>query len=66
MKEFKDILREKRKERKITQTDLANALKTTQDRITRWETGKFYPSYVFLITLADYFNCTVDELMGRA
>lgn len=65
MKQFKDILREKRKALKITQYDLAYELGTSQNIITDWETGKRFPCFCNLLDLADFFKCSVDEIMGR-
>lgn len=66
MRQFKDILKEKRKALKLDQYELAEAIGTYQATVTSWETGKRYPSFMLLSDLADFFKCSVDELMGRA
>lgn len=65
MKQFKDILRAKRKALKLTQYELAEAIGTSQNMVTKWETGQYFPGFCLLSDLADFFQCSVDELMGR-
>lgn len=31
----------------------------------RWESGMYCPSAFWLIRLADFYGCTVDEILGR-
>ena len=54
----------KRKEKGITQDDLANFIGVSTASVSKWETGHSYPDIVFLPQLASYFNITLDELMG--
>ncbi len=58
-------LRELRKKRKITQQKLALDLNMSQNTISRYETGEREAGYAELILLADYFNVSVDYLLGR-
>ena len=58
-------LRELRKERGISQLKLAMDLSTNQNTISRYETGEREPGIVELIALADYFDVSVDYLIGR-
>lgn len=58
------ILKELRKEKKLTQTELANYLCTTQDTISLWELGKSYPDIPTLIKICKFFNVTSDYLLG--
>ncbi len=58
-------LRELRKERGISQLKLALDLSTNQNTISRYETGEREPGIVELIALADYFDVSVDYLIGR-
>ena len=44
---------------------LATELSTTQNTISRYETGEREPGIEELIKLADYFNVSVDYLIGR-
>jgi len=61
---FGEILKELRKERKLTQTELASHLCTTQDSISLWELGKSYPDIPTLIKIAKFFDVTTDYLLG--
>ena len=58
-------LRELRKMRGISQLKLAFDLNTNQNTISRYETGEREPGIVELITLADYFDVSVDYLLER-
>lgn len=49
----------------ISQQTLANAIGTTQQSINMYENHKVEPDIDTLIALADYFNVTVDYLVGR-
>ena len=61
---FGDRLKELRKEKKITQPELANMLGVTFSTVSAWEVGKAQPSYEILTKLAQYFNVTTDYLLG--
>jgi len=54
----------KRKEKGITQDDLANYIGVSKASVSKWETGQSYPDITFLPQLATYFNISIDELMG--
>lgn len=56
------IIREKRN---INQVKIAVDLKISQESISKYETGKAFPSKDILIKLADYLNCSIDYLLGR-
>lgn len=58
------LIKELRKENKLTQTQLAKILNTTQDTISLWELEKSYPDIFNLIKLAQIFNVTTDYLLG--
>ena len=49
----------------LGQKELADALGTTSKTISHWETGYSEPSILQLIMLADYFEVTLDDLVGR-
>ena len=59
------ILFEKRKARGWTQNKLAEKIDSYQGTIASWEKGDTYPNALFLSSLADVFECTIDELCGR-
>ena len=58
-------LRELRKAQGISQLKLAMDLNTNQNTISRYETGEREPGITELITLADYFDVSVDYLLKR-
>ncbi len=58
-------LKEIRKSKGISQLKLAMDLNTNQNTISRYETGEREPGINELIKLADYFNISVDYLLGR-
>ena len=61
--EFK--LKELRKARNISQLKLALDLNMNQNTISRYENMERQADYKTLILIADYFNVTVDYLLGR-
>ena len=58
-------LRELRNSKGISQLKLAMVLNTTQNTISRYETGEREPGIKELIRLADYFQVSVDYLLER-
>ena len=58
-------LKEIRKAKGISQLKLAIDLNTNQNTISRYETGEREPGITELIRIADYFNISVDYLLGR-
>lgn len=57
-------LRKIREERNITQIKLSTDLGVSQELISRYEVGSSFPQPNMLIRLAQYFNCSVDYLLG--
>lgn len=53
-----------RQSRGITQETLANRIGVAPQSISKWERCEGYPDITFLIPLAEYFDVTLDELMG--
>ena len=58
-------LKQLRKEQKVTQIELAQMLNVKQTTISNWENEITEIDQQSLFTLADYFNVSVDYLMGR-
>ncbi|MGG2943015.1 helix-turn-helix transcriptional regulator [Bacillus safensis] len=54
-----------RKDKGLTQEELAKRLKTTKGTISNYENGHSTPSNVMLKDLADVLNTTTDYLLGR-
>lgn len=45
---------------------VALAIKAPNPTVYQWEKGEASPSAYYLIKIADYYGCTVDEILGRA
>jgi transcriptional regulator with XRE-family HTH domain len=58
-------LKELRKEKGISQLKLAMDLSMNQNTISRYETEERQADYETLIKFADYFNVSIDYLLGR-
>ncbi|ERK30311.1 helix-turn-helix domain-containing protein [Clostridium intestinale] len=54
----------KRKEKGLTQDDLASYIGVSKASVSKWETEQSYPDITFLPQLAAFFNISIDELMG--
>lgn len=66
MATFGNILEELRKDRKMTQKELSEVIYVTTGTISNYENDRYLPDIEKLIMLADYFNVTIDYLLGRA
>jgi transcriptional regulator with XRE-family HTH domain len=53
-----------RRERELTQEDLAEVLCVSSQSVSRWENGSCYPDIELLPVLSEYFGITVDRLLG--
>ncbi len=62
--EFKDILKDLRTEKGLTQTQLAKDINFSMSIINKWENGKKNPSVQALKILAKYFKVSTDYLLG--
>ncbi|MDI3508754.1 MAG: hypothetical protein PWP48_1345 [Clostridiales bacterium] len=54
-----------RKERKMTQEELANILGISRSALSLYETNKRQPDFQTICRLADFFNVSVDYLLDR-
>lgn len=54
-----------RKEYSLSQKQLADIVETTFKTVSHWETGYTEPSIEQLVALANFFDVTIDELVGR-
>ena len=62
--EFNEKLQELRKQRGLTQEELAQALYVSRTAISKWESGRGYPNIESLKTIAKFFGVTIDELLS--
>jgi transcriptional regulator with XRE-family HTH domain len=61
--EFNEKLQELRKSRSLTQEELAEALFVSRTAISKWESGRGYPSIDSLKELSRFFSVTIDDLI---
>ena len=62
--EFNKKLQELRKQKGLTQEELAEKLYVSRAAISKWESGRGYPSIDSLKLIARFFSVTVDELLS--
>lgn len=62
--EFGEKLQELRKSRGLTQEELAEALYVSRTAVSKWESGRGYPSIDSLKEISGYFSVTIDELLS--
>ncbi len=58
-------VKELRKEKKKNQAEVGNDLGVTQRAYSHYEAGDRDMSPEFLISLADYYNVSIDYILGR-
>lgn len=62
--EFNDKLQQLRKQKNLTQEELAEALYVSRTAISKWESGRGYPSIDSLKAISKLFSVSVDELLS--
>lgn len=62
--DFQDKLKELRKNRGLTQEELAQALFVSRTAISKWESGKGYPNIDSLKAISKYFCVSLDDLLS--
>ncbi|MCG7333571.1 helix-turn-helix domain-containing protein [Salinicoccus roseus] len=60
---FGNKLKSERMKKKWSQDDLAEKIYVSRQSISKWETGKNYPSIEVIINLSDLFDLSIDELL---
>ncbi len=60
---FGQFISELRKEKKLTQKELAEKLYVSDKTVSKWERGASIPNVVLLIPIAELFDVTVTELL---
>lgn len=62
--EFSEKLQELRKSRGLTQEELAKALYVSRTAISKWESGRGYPSIDSLKEISKFFSVSIDDLLS--
>ena len=62
--EFNEKIQELRKQKGLTQEELAEALYVSRTAVSKWESGRGYPNIDSLKTIAKFFGVTVDDLLS--
>lgn len=62
--EFNQKLQELRKQKGLTQEELAERLFVSRTAVSKWESGRGYPNIESLKAIARFFSVTVDELLS--
>lgn len=60
---FSERLKKEREKKGWSQTELAEKIHVSRQSVSKWETGKNYPSIEVIIELSDLFGITIDELL---
>ena len=60
---FSERLKQEREKRNWSQSDLSEKIHVSRQSVSKWETGKNYPSIEIIIHLSDLFGITIDELL---
>lgn len=64
--DFPTRLRELRKTRHLTQKQVAEGANITEIAVQNYESGRRKPNYDTLIALSDFFDVSLDYLVGRS
>ena len=64
--DFSTRLKELRKSNKLSQSEAGEIAGITSKQIQRYESGDSAPTLPVLLALADYFNVSLDYLVGRS
>ena len=62
--EFNQKLQELRKQKNLTQEELAEQLFVSRTAVSKWESGRGYPNIESLKTIAKFFDITIDDLLS--
>lgn len=62
--EFNEKLQELRKQKELTQEELAESLFVSRTAISKWESGRGYPSIDSLKAISEFFSISVDDLLS--
>lgn len=65
MKRIGDIIAMLRKERNMTQEEVAASIGVSPQSISKWENSASMPDIMLLPVIADFFGVSIDELFGK-
>ncbi|MBQ1303776.1 MAG: helix-turn-helix transcriptional regulator, partial [Erysipelotrichaceae bacterium] len=65
MESFGARLAELRRQHNLTQNDIADRLNISAQAVSKWENDLTSPDIDTLLKLADIFNISTDELLGK-
>jgi len=60
---FSERLKSEREKKGWSQAELADKIHVSRQSVSKWETGKNYPTIEVIIDLSDLFGITIDELL---
>ncbi|MGD7045681.1 helix-turn-helix domain-containing protein [Jeotgalibacillus proteolyticus] len=60
---FSERLKSEREKKGWSQAELAEKIHVSRQSVSKWETGKNYPSIEVIMDLSDLFGITIDELL---
>jgi len=61
---FSEIFKTLRKQKQLTQEQIAEILGVSPQAVSRWENSATFPDVTLLPQIAEHFETTVDELLG--
>ena len=64
MIKLNENIKKYRQKKDMTQSQLATVFGVSEQAVSRWENGNTYPDITLLPAIADYFDISLDELMG--
>lgn len=62
---YGEALRLQRESVGLSQLDLSKKIGTSHQNINRWERGEVLPNIDFCVRLAEFYDISLDELIGR-
>lgn len=65
MENYGNAFKTQREIRGFKMLEVAKAIGTSHQNISRWEKGDVLPNIDFCVKLADFYEITLDELVGR-
>lgn len=61
---FAERLKELREKNNLSQQQLAKEINISQSAIAKWELNKTQPTLTAIIKIANYFNCSTDDILN--